>query len=263
MKRRARNICLQVAYDGTNYHGFQRQQPPVMAIQNVLEKNLEKIFGDSVELAAAGRTDAGVHALGQVVNFFTDGKIPLENIPRAANGVLPKDIVILAACEADFSFSARHSALGKTYVYHIQTGLVPNPFNRHFSWHLPWELDVVAMQNALKELIGIHDFSSFRASGGADMSPVRTLYRADLCHRGDILTFTFKGNGFLYHMVRNIVGTVVNVGRGKISPVAFKKILAAKNRSLASPTAPPQGLFLAEVEYEKICFPSASVHHIL
>ena len=249
MKARARNIRLTVAYDGTNYHGFQRQRPPVTAVQNVLEAKLETVFGDSVELAASGRTDAGVHAYGQVVNFFTDGKIPVERVPLAVNSLLPDDIVVLEAAEAGEDFSARHSARSKTYVYRIQRGRLPNPFTRNYAWHVGFPLDVKAMGEALASLRGTHDFTSFRASGGAPMSPVRTMYRAELAERGDMLEVVLHGNGFLYHMVRNIVGTLVNVGQGRLSPAGFREILEARDRRKASPTAPPQGLYLYSVEY--------------
>ncbi len=249
MKARARNIRLTVAYDGTNYHGFQRQRPPVTAVQNVLEAKLEKIFGDSIELAASGRTDAGVHAYGQVVNFFTDGRIPVARIPLAVNSLLPDDIVVLEAAEADAGFSARHSAKSKTYLYRIQRGTFPNPFTRHYAWHVGHPLDVEAMEEALRAILGTHDFSSFRASGGAPMSPVRTMYRAELAEKGDMLEILIHGNGFLYHMVRNIIGTLVNVGQGRISPEGFRVILEAKDRKKASPTAPAQGLYLHSVEY--------------
>ena len=254
MKQRKRNICLLVAYDGTNYHGFQRQKPPVVAVQNVLEDKLTKICGDTAELAAAGRTDAGVHATGQVVNFFTDGKIPLDRLPRAVNGLLPPDIAVLEAQEADFSFSARHSAVSKTYVYYIQTAAVRNPFSGKYAWHIPFALNAAKMQEALKLLLGKHDFSSFRAAGGADISPIRTLYRSDIVTGKNTVAFILHGNGFLYHMVRNIVGTAVSVGRGKISVADFARILDAKDRRLASPTAPPQGLFLTNVTYADLKF---------
>ncbi|MBQ1335859.1 MAG: tRNA pseudouridine synthase A, partial [Selenomonadaceae bacterium] len=179
MKARARNIRLTVAYDGTNYHGFQRQRPPVVAVQNVLEAKLQTVFGDSIELAASGRTDAGVHAYGQVVNFFTDGRIPVERIPLAVNSLLPDDIVVLEAAEADFDFSARHSAKSKTYIYRIQRGSFPNPFTRNYAWYVGRPLDIHAMREALAMVLGTHDFTSFRASGGAPMSPVRTMYRAE------------------------------------------------------------------------------------
>ncbi|MBQ3972265.1 MAG: tRNA pseudouridine(38-40) synthase TruA [Selenomonadaceae bacterium] len=249
MKARARNIRLTVAYDGTNYHGFQRQRPPVVAVQNVLEAKLQTVFGDSIELAASGRTDAGVHAYGQVVNFFTDGRIPVERIPLAVNSLLPDDIVVLEAAEADFDFSARHSAKSKTYIYRIQRGSFPNPFTRNYAWYVGRPLDIHAMREALAMVLGTHDFTSFRASGGAPMSPVRTMYRAEIGEKGDLLEITIHGNGFLYHMVRNMVGTLVNVGLGRISVAGFREILEARDRKKASPTAPPQGLYLFSVEY--------------
>lgn len=250
MKARARNIVLKVAYDGTAYHGFQRQAPPVIAVQNVLESRLSKIFGDSIEMAASGRTDAGVHALGQVVNFFTDGRIPVEQIPRAANSQLPPDIVVVDAWEGGFTFSARHSAKSKTYIYRIQQGQVPSPFTRAYAWYIRQALDIAAMREALALLVGTHDFSAFRAAGGAPMSPVRTLYEASLEEKpGDILEFTFHGNGFLYHMVRNIVGTVADVGKGRCSVAHFEEIMVSRDRRQASPTAPACGLCLYKVEY--------------
>ena len=249
MKARARNIRLTVAYDGTNYHGFQRQRPPVVAVQNVLEAKLETVFGDSIELAASGRTDAGVHAYGQVVNFFTDGRIPVERIPLAVNSLLPDDIVVLEAAAANFDFSARHSAKSKTYIYRIQRGSFPNPFTRNYAWYVGRPLDIHAMREALAMVLGTHDFTSFRASGGAPMSPVRTMYRAEIGEKGDLLEITIHGNGFLYHMVRNMVGTLVNVGLGRISIAGFREILEARDRKKASPTAPAQGLYLFSVEY--------------
>ena len=250
MKARARNIRLTVAYDGTNYHGFQRQSPPVVAVQNVLERKLEVIFGDTIELAASGRTDAGVHAYGQVVNFFTNGRIPVERIPLAVNSLLPPDIVVLEASEESFDFSARHSARSKTYLYRIQQGRLANPFTRLYAWHVNRPLNTGEMQEALSMILGTHDFSSFRASGGAPMSPVRTMYRAELIEKPEgILEIVIHGNGFLYHMVRNIVGTLVDVGLGRISSEEFQEILLSKNRQKASPTAPACGLFLSSVEY--------------
>ena len=176
MKARARNIVLKVAYDGTAYHGFQRQTPPVVAVQNILEEKLQVVFGDSIELAASGRTDAGVHAYGQVVNFFTDGRIPTDRIVRAVNSLLPSDIVVRAAGEAEHDFSARHSAKSKTYIYRIQRGEVPDPMTARYAWYIRRPLDVAAMREALGCILGTHDFSAFRASGGAPMSPVRTMY---------------------------------------------------------------------------------------
>ena len=250
MKARKRNICLVLSYDGTNYHGFQRQNPPVVAVQNVLEEKLRQIFGDTIELAAAGRTDAGVHARGQVVNFFTNGTIPVERIPQAVNGLLPKDIAVSRAMEMDREFSARHSAKSKTYLYRIRQGDTPDPFTARYAWYIRRPLDRDRMREALSFLLGTHDFTSFRASGGADMSPVRTMYRAELLDiEREQMEILLHGNGFLYHMVRNIVGTLVNVGLGNLTPQGFREILEAKDRQRASATAPAEGLCLYSVEY--------------
>ena len=253
MKARARNIALKVAYDGTNYHGFQRQTPPVLAVQNVLERALAKVCGEQVELAAAGRTDAGVHAYGQVVNFFTDGRIPTERLPRAVNGLLPPDIVVTAAWEAARDFSARHSATGKTYVYRIEQCTVPNPFTRSYVWQIFQPLDHDAMRAVLALLVGTHDYSSFRAAGGAPMSPVRTLDEIRLDEdEGGRLSCCLHGNGFLYHMVRNIMSAVVSVGLGRISTERFAEIFAARDRRLVPPTAPACGLYLLSVDYAEV-----------
>lgn len=250
MKARARNICLIVAYDGTAYRGFQRQTPPAVAVQNVLEEKLAQVFGDPIELAAAGRTDAGVHAAGQVVNFFTDGKIPVARVPRALNSVLPPDVVVCRAFEADRAFSALHSAGEKTYRYRILTGESPSPFLHRFAWHMRQPLDVGAIGRALPSLLGTHDFSSFRAAGGAPMSPVRAMTRAECRREGREVSLYFTADGFLYHMVRNIVGTLADVGRGRLSPEDFSSVLSARDRSRASATAPARGLCLMRVEYD-------------
>ena len=183
------------------------------------------------------------------MNFFTDGRIPVERIPLAVNSLLPDDIVVLEAADADFDFSARHSAKSKTYIYRIQRGSFPNPFTRNYAWYVGRPLDIHAMREALAMVLGTHDFTSFRASGGAPMSPVRTMYRAEIGEKGDLLEITIHGNGFLYHMVRNMVGTLVNVGLGRISVAGFREILEARDRKKASPTAPAQGLYLFSVEY--------------
>ncbi len=254
MKLRRRNIALTVGYDGTNYNGFQWQSPPRVAVQNVLEERLEKIFGDKIELAAAGRTDAGVHAFGQVVNFFTDGRIAVEKIPLAASTILPADIVVREAQEVDKNFSALHSAKSKIYLYRILRGAASNPFVNRFAWHIFRPLDVEVMREALKLLIGTQDFSSFKAAGGApNMNPVRTIYAAELFNEnlfgGELLTIKIHASGFLYHMARNIVAGVVAVGRKRLTVDDFKKIIDARDRSLLPATAPAQGLCLQEVFY--------------
>ena len=250
MKARKRNIRLTVSYDGTAYNGFQRQNPPQLAVQNVLEEKLQQVCGDTIELAASGRTDAGVHALGQVVNFFTDGRIPVDRLPRAVNSILPPDIVVLEAAEADRDFSARHSAKSKTYIYRILQGYIPDPFERNYSWNIRKELDVESMQACLAMLEGTHDFSAFRAAGGPPVSPVRTIYEARLKQQGRIVELSFFANGFLYHMVRNIAGGLVDLGLHRFSADDFKRILASKDRKQLGATAPAQGLCLEEVFYD-------------
>lgn len=249
MKARRRNIRLTVSYDGTAYNGFQRQNPPQVAVQNVLEEKLSAVCGDSVELAAAGRTDSGVHAIGQVVNFFTDGTIPLDRLPRAVNSILPPDIVVLEAAEADRDFSARHSAKSKIYIYRILQGYIPDPFERNYSWNIHKELDTDSMEKCLRMIEGTHDFSAFRAAGGPPVSPVRTIYEASLEKKGRIVELKFFANGFLYHMVRNLVGTIANVGMGRTSVQRFGEIMASLDRNQAGATAPARGLYLYKVNY--------------
>ena len=195
-----RNIVLKIAYDGTNYHGFQRQLPlkhSTIAIQNILESKLEKIFGDKIEIAAAGRTDSGVHALGQVINFHTNGTIPVEKIPLAASGLLPNDIVVLDAWEADENFNARHSAKSKIYIYRILNEKISNPFINRYVWQIRYPLNVYSMREAIKILIGRHDFSAFRAAGGAPMSPIRNIFDADIFQSySNELQIKIHANGF-------------------------------------------------------------------
>lgn len=249
MKARSRNIRMTIAYDGGAYHGFQRQTPPVVAVQNVLEEKLETVFGENIEVAASGRTDAGVHAYGQVVNFFTNCRIPTERIPMAMNSLLPEDIVVLDAQEADRDFSARHSAKSKIYIYRIFQSQLPDPFKRLYSWHIKRPLDEVKIQEAMNMLLGVHDFSAFRATGGAPMLPVREMYEVKCIRKGSMLELKFHANGFLYHMARNIVGTLANVGLGRLTPQQFKEILESKDRAKASATAPARGLYLYKVFY--------------
>lgn len=253
LKARRRNIALLVAYDGTNYNGFQRQNPPCVAVQNVLEDRLQKIFGDKIELTGSGRTDSGVHAFGQVVNFFTDGRIELEKIPLAASSVLPEDIIVRDAWEVDKNFSALHSAKSKIYLYKIQRGKILNPFVKNFSWHIPYPLEVDLMKNSLKILEGTHDFSAFKAASNTQMNPVRTIFGADIFGEkifdSDILTIKIHASGFLYHMARNIVAAVVAVGRQRLSVEDFQKIFIGRDRKFFPATAPAHGLCLYKVFY--------------
>ncbi|WIW70063.1 tRNA pseudouridine(38-40) synthase TruA [Anaerosinus gibii] len=248
LKENARNIMLVLAYDGGQYHGFQRQKNAI-SVQNILEQKLAVLFGHTIELAASGRTDAGVHAYGQVVNFFTIGTIPIDRVVKAINSLLPDDIVVQKAREMDMEFSARHSAKDKTYIYRVQQGELLDPFLRSYTWFVKKSLNIDLMNQALAMLVGEHDFSAFQAAGSAPMHPVRTIYRADCEKQNNEIIFTFWGNGFLYHMVRNIVGTIVNVGLEKTSIEKFREIFYSKDRKKAGATAPAQGLYLKEVNY--------------
>lgn len=243
-----RNIKLTVAYDGTAYHGFQRQLN-ALTVQQVLEERLVAIFGHPLKIAGAARTDSGVHAYGQVATLVTSGAIPTARICAAARGVLPDDIVVTAAEEVDPVFHARFSAKSKIYCYRLYCSDVPDPFLRRYAWHLVQFPDTAAMDAAARQIVGTHDFSAFRGAGGAQRSPVRTIFAA-ACRRQDrMVECQFWGSGFLYHMVRNIVGTLVDVGFGRLSAGDFESILAGRDRGKAGITAPPQGLYLKEVLY--------------
>lgn len=249
MKISERNLKLTVAYDGGAYHGFQRQNN-ALAVQNILEEKLALVFGQSISLVSSGRTDTGVHAIGQVISFVTNCSIPIDRVVRAANSYLPDDIVVTSAEVVPESFHARYSAISKTYLYRIQQGETLNPFLRNYTWYLRNPLDINKMRAALQIIEGTHDFSAFQAAGSVKMNPLRTIYQAECQVVGDILEFTFFGNGFLYHMVRNIMGTIVNVGKGKTTIDNFSSILAGRDRTKAGATAPAQGLYLKEVNYE-------------
>lgn len=248
MDEKKRNIKLIVAYDGMAYHGFQRQAN-AMTVQQMMEERLVKIFGHEIKLTGAARTDAGVHAYGQTVNFLTTGSIPIESIPAAAKSVLPEDIVVREAQLMPLDFHARFAAKSKIYQYHIYNDKIADPFLRHYVWHIGQQLDVALMQKAVEMIIGEHDFSAFRASGGAPVSPVRIILSASVLREENRITCEFRGTGFLYHMVRNLTGSLVDVGLGKNSPEDFKDILHSRDRNRAGITAPPQGLYLCKVFY--------------
>ena len=244
-----RNIKLLIEYDGTNYHGWQ-VQPNGLTIQEVIEKKVEVMTGQHVRLIASGRTDAGVHALGQVANFRTSAAIPVEGFWRGLNSLLPPDIVIQSAEEVETEFHAQHGVKRKTYRYLILNQEVPSAIYRNYSWHIPLPLNVSAMQDAAGILLGKKDFTTFRAADPDANDPVREVFQAGwLMKEGNFLGFTVEADGFLKHMVRNIVGTLVEVGKGKISAAEFQRILEARDRRQAGITAPPQGLFLVEVKY--------------
>jgi tRNA pseudouridine38-40 synthase len=244
-----KNIRLIVAYDGTRYHGWQRQKNAV-TIQEVLEKQIRVMTGDPVTLIASGRTDAGVHALNQVCNFVTRSTIPLHAMIQGLNSLLPDDILIKDAAYVPLPFHSRYSARSKIYEYRIWNRTSPDIFRRNFIWQIRKPLDMEAMGLCLSHLMGSHDFSSFRSSGSSNIDPVRTILRAEINgHENGLLCIVIEADGFLRHMVRNIVGTVVEAGMGKIRFDRFKEIVDSKDRRLAGRKAPPHGLFLVEVRY--------------
>ncbi|MHB1419565.1 MAG: tRNA pseudouridine(38-40) synthase TruA [Bacillota bacterium] len=245
-----RNIKLTIEYDGTNYNGWQYQpQSHVRTVQGLMEESLALITHESTRLIVAGRTDAGVHALGQIANFCTGSRIPLERIPYAANCILPDDIVVVSSEEVDPGFHAQHSARGKTYTYLIWNLATPSAFYSRYSWHMQQSLNVKCMQEAALHLQGQHDFRSFCASGSSVKNYVRELTACTVIADGNLLRITVEANGFLYNMVRIIVGTLVDVGRGKLQPADLAEIIASHQRETAGSTAPPQGLFLVRVHY--------------
>lgn len=244
-----RNIRILIEYDGTNYHGWQ-VQPNAVSIQETIQDRLRTITQEDVRVIASGRTDAGVHAVGQVAHFHTDSRLHLNDIQRGLNGLLPADIAVKRICEVDKDFHARYSAKNKKYRYVIFNDRFPSPLCRNFSWHIPFKLDVDEMKKALQCLIGRHDFSSFKASGCNSRTSIREVLSVSLGKnpRGFVI-FEIEANAFLKQMVRNIVGTMVDVGQGKSRASLFEEIFQSGDRKRAGRTAPPQGLFLVKVEY--------------
>ena len=242
------NIKLTIEYDGTNYYGWQ-MQPNGPTIQSVLEQSVSTFFRAPTRTTGSGRTDAGVHALGQVVNFLCDREPDLHRLKRGLNALTPEDIYIKNVEIVPESFDARRNARSRTYEYRILNRPSPSPFHLKYAWHLYDPLDVQRMRKAIRCLEGEHDFSSFRASGCDAPHPVRTVYRTSFDQSGDLLVFTIEATAFLRHMARNIVGTLVEVGRGLRTAESFAELLEARDRTKAGPTAPPHGLFLVEVKY--------------
>ncbi|GAW30902.1 tRNA pseudouridine(38-40) synthase TruA [Carboxydocella sp. JDF658] len=246
-----RNLKLVLEYDGTNYHGFQSQATAGLpTIQGELERVLQRWTGEAITVIGASRTDAGVHARGQVVNFHTSWPIPVDKVPLALNsGGLPPDIVIKQAEEVEPAFHAQFWAKNKTYCYTIYNSRIPSAFWHRYSWYVPVLLDSQAMAEAARFLLGTHDFAAFRAAGATSKTTIRTINQVAVAQDGPLLTITINGNGFLYNMVRIIAGTLVEIGKGKLNPEVITQIIASRDRNQAGPTAPPQGLCLLEVNY--------------
>jgi tRNA pseudouridine38-40 synthase len=243
-----RRLKLVVGYRGTRYHGWQIQ-PNVLTVQGTLEAALKTIVNETIRIHASGRTDAGVHALGQVVHFDTTSPIATSSLLRGLNSLLPADVVVKRARDVTTDFHARYSARRKTYAYVVHNHPLRPAFHMSYVWHITQPLDLSAMHSAGDILIGQHDFSAFRAASCAAKSPVRSLMRLTVQRRGKRILFLLTADGFLQHMVRNIVGTLVQIGRGQIDAAAMPVILQSCQRKMAGPTAPPQGLYLVRVMY--------------
>jgi tRNA pseudouridine38-40 synthase len=248
-----RNLKLTLAYDGTDFCGWQ-VQPDAPSIQGTLATSIGRITGEKVLPQGSGRTDAGVHAQAQVATFKTESPIPAGNFVIALNDILPASIRVLEATEMPAEFHARKSTRGKTYAYRIYRGDICSPFIARHVWHYPYPLEESAMAQAAQAIIGEHDFTSFAAvdperGHGEEVSNVRKIFSSSWERRGEELVYTVRGNGFLHHMVRNLVGTFILVGKGTVKAEEMPRILAARVRSAAGATAPASGLCLMEVEY--------------
>jgi len=256
-----RNVALTIQYDGTDYNGWQIQSKQnVPTIQGILQQTIQKITGESVKLTAAGRTDSGVHAINQLAAFFTSTKLTHDIIQNALNANLPYDIRILNVCDKDIGFNPRFDAKSKIYSYFISTSKIISPFLYRYTWNIRYKLDIEEMTNSIRFLVGTHDFSSFRGSGCDAKNVAKTIFSAKIekfdsidfmtfSMRGDFVKFSIEADSFLRHMVRNIVGTLVEIGRGRWSAENVKSILLARNRMAAGQTAPARGLFLEKINY--------------
>jgi tRNA pseudouridine38-40 synthase len=248
---------LVLAYDGTDFRGWQ-VQPGLPTIQGELAAAIERVCGEHALPQGSGRTDAGVHALAQVASVALESPIPAPNLLRALNRTLPASIRVLETVHAPSNFHARHSAVAKQYEYRIYRGEICPPELARYVYDLAWPLDIAAMQQAAPLVLGMHDFSSFaavdadrtaRMAADPDMDNVRTLTHSSWREEGNLLVYTVRGNGFLHHMVRNLVGTFLEIGRGQRSPADLPALIASRNRMAAGATAPGRGLFLHSVSY--------------
>lgn len=244
-----RNIKLQIEYDGTNYSGWQTQKNE-KTVQETLSRAVGQAIQESITIYGAGRTDAGVHALGQVAHFKTDSSIPAKQLVPAINHYLPHDIVVKSASDVAESFHAQYCAESKVYQYTIFNDWTRTAINRNYCSVHGYSLDVEKMTEAAKMLIGTHDFTSFTTRAVEEKNRVRTVQRLDIRREGKYIYLIIESNGFLYNMVRTIVGTLLEVGRGKIPGESIKDILNKKNRIFAGPTAPARGLCLIEIKYK-------------
>lgn len=243
-----RNIKLIIEYDGTKYAGWQIQNNAI-TVQEIVQNAIRLIIKENVKLIGSSRTDSGVHALGFVANFTTKSKIPSYKFKDAINSKLPEDIVILESEEVDSDFHSRYNCTGKTYVYTILNSNNPVAIGRNYSYHYKYSLDIELMKQASKYIVGKHDFKSFMKSGSSVKTTIRTITQLDIEKNDNFINIIISADGFLYNMVRIIVGTLIEVGRNKLKPEEVRQILECKNRTRAGMCVPPQGLCLKEVRY--------------
>lgn len=253
---RMRNLKLILSYDGAEFSGWQ-VQPEAQTVQGTLASAIGRLTGEKVLPQGSGRTDAGVHAVEQVVTFVTESSVPTENFLKALNDILPVSVRVLEAAEMPADFHARHSAMAKTYRYRIYRSTICPPFLARYVWHYPYPLDEQAMSRAAELVIGEKDFTSFaavdaeRGREGEIVSNVRTIWSSSWERREEELIYTVRGSGFLHHMVRNLVGTFILVGRGTLRAEDMTRIIDARKRSAAGATAAASGLYLVGVEYSE------------
>lgn len=243
-----RNIRLIIAFDGTAYHGWQTQKN-APTLQGSLSKAITHITGEHVTLTGSGRTDAGTHARALAANFFTESRITPEQFLRALNGILPRDIRVLSARQMPADFHSRRHAISKVYRYQVYLGPILMPHMMREFFHFPYSIDIRKMEKAAHLFVGEHDFASFAKANTAPENTIRRILRCDLKKHGHRLLITVEGNGFLHHMVRNMAGTLLEVGRGSFSLKNFRELFAKRDRTLAGFTAPAHGLVLLKVQY--------------
>lgn len=245
-----RNFKIVIQYEGTRYQGWQKQGSTDNTLQGKFETLLSRLAGETVEISASGRTDAGVHAYGQVANFHMNTALTAQELMEKINLYLPEDVAVVGCCEVDARFHSRLHAKKKTYRYRVLNSAVPHVFDRKFVYQVPEALDVEAMRRAASFLIGTHDFKSFTSAKKSKKSTVRTIESIEIVRKGDEIRFLYTGDGFLFHMVRILTGTLLEVGLGKRSAADMERILAACDRQEAGALAPALGLALMEVFYE-------------
>ena len=243
-----KRIKIVVAYDGTNYFGWQIQ-PNEITVEKVLNDKLSKLLGEEIKIIGASRTDSGVHALGNVAVFDTESTIPGDRFSYALNTLLPEDITIQESCEVDKDFHPRHCDTRKTYEYKILNREFPVPTQRLDSYFFSYSLDIGKMKESATYLVGEHDFKSFCSVKTQTETTVRTIYSLEVTRSDDVVSIKVTGNGFLYNMVRIIAGTLIQVGTGYYEPIKVKEMLESNDRTVAGPTAPPEGLTLVQIQF--------------